>query len=85
MTIIPISPIIWATHRSRLGSISRYTGGNLYFYPGFNSSRVEDVTKFGMDMCRFLSNPLGLEAVLRVRATKGKRIPMFELDSKFPY
>lgn len=35
------------------------------------------MTKFGTDMCRFLGNPLGLEAVLRVRATKGKSISNF--------
>jgi protein transport protein SEC24 len=54
------------------GSVSKYTGGNLYFYPAFNASRMEDLTQFRMDLSTFLSNPIGLEAVLRVRATKGK-------------
>jgi protein transport protein SEC24 len=61
------------TFLSSKGSISRYTGGNMYVYPGFHSNRTENVTKFGTDLCRFLENPLGMEAVLRVRATKGNR------------
>ncbi|KAI3644225.1 hypothetical protein MP228_010389 [Amoeboaphelidium protococcarum] len=60
-----------------LSSAVRYTAGTVYYYPGFNSSRMEDTVKFTSEMQHFLSRPMGLEAVLRVRASKGIRIDAF--------
>jgi len=60
-----------------LSACSRFTGGACFFYPAFNAARMEDATKFGSEFSHFLSKPLGLEAVLRVRASKGIRMSAF--------
>lgn len=60
-----------------LSACSRYTAGACFFYPAFNAARSEDATKFGTEFSHFLSKPLGLEAVLRVRASKGIRMAAF--------
>ncbi|KAF2876341.1 COPII component protein [Massariosphaeria phaeospora] len=60
-----------------LSSLPRYTGGQTYFYPGWNAARVEDATKFAREFSDFLSSEIGLEAVLRVRATTGLRMNAF--------
>jgi len=54
------------------GSCPRYIGGQTYFYPAFNASRSEDALKFAHEFAEYLSSPIGLEAVMRVRASKGK-------------
>lgn len=56
---------------------SRYTAGSVYHYPGFNAIRPEDAFKFASELCHFLSRPMGMEAVLRVRCTKGLRCEAF--------
>lgn len=60
-----------------LTSLPRFTGGSIYFYPGFNASRAEDATKFSTELIRFLSKQIGLEAVLRIRATRGITVKGF--------
>ncbi|PSN64553.1 protein transport protein Sec24 [Corynespora cassiicola Philippines] len=60
-----------------LSSLPRYTGGNTWFYPGWNGARTEDVVKFAREFSDFLSSEIGLEAVLRVRATTGLRMNAF--------
>lgn len=60
-----------------LSGCARYTGGACFFYPAFNAARPEDATKFSSELAHFLSKPLGLEAVLRVRASKGVRMTTF--------
>ena len=57
--------------RSTTGAGPRFTGGSLYYYPGFNGGVKEDVVKFSTDYAHFISRPYGLEAVMRVRASKG--------------
>lgn len=52
----------------------KYTGGSLFNYPNFNGSCPEDCEKFGQEFTHFLASPLGLEAVLRIRATNGIKI-----------
>jgi protein transport protein SEC24 len=59
------------------GGACRYTAGSSYYYPGFNASREEDVTKFASELGHFLGRAVGLEAVLRIRASKGIRISAF--------
>jgi protein transport protein SEC24 len=60
-----------------LTGASRFTGGSMYYYPGFNSSRVEDSLKFSDEFGTFIGQGVGLEAVLRVRASKGVRSDAF--------
>jgi protein transport protein SEC24 len=54
------------------GCLPRYTGGQVYHYPGFNATRTEDVIKFGTEFATVLASPICLEAVIRVRASRGE-------------
>ena len=60
-----------------LSCLPRYTGGQTYFYPGWNAAREDDAVKFGTEFSSYLSSEIGLEAVLRVRATTGLRMSTF--------
>ena len=60
-----------------LSCLPRYTGGQTYFYPGWNAARSEDALKFMKEFSDFLSAEIGLEAVMRVRATTGLRMSGF--------
>ena len=60
-----------------LSSLPRYTGGQTYFYPGWNAARSEDAIKFATEFSDHLSSEIALEAVLRVRATTGLRMSAF--------
>ncbi|KAJ6017292.1 hypothetical protein N7451_000671 [Penicillium sp. IBT 35674x] len=60
-----------------LSNLPRYTGGQTYFYPGWNAARKEDAIKFAREFSDHLSSEIGLEAVLRVRATTGLRMSTF--------
>jgi protein transport protein SEC24 len=60
-----------------LSYVPRYTGGQTYFYPGWNAARSEDAIKFASEFSSYLSAEIGLEAVLRVRATTGLRMSAF--------
>ena len=52
----------------------RYTGGTEFYYPGFGAA---DFEKLAVDLSYLLSMEIGLEAVLRVRATRGVRIEAY--------
>ncbi|KAF1737075.1 Protein transport protein SEC24 [Beauveria bassiana] len=60
-----------------LSNLPRYTGGQTWFYPGWHASRPEDALKFASEFSDHLSSEIGLEAVLRVRATTGLRMNTF--------
>jgi protein transport protein SEC24 len=60
-----------------LSNLPRYTGGQTYFYPGWNAAREDDALKFAKEFSDYLSAEIGLEAVLRVRATTGLRMSTF--------
>ncbi|KAI0397502.1 hypothetical protein F5Y17DRAFT_414604 [Xylariaceae sp. FL0594] len=60
-----------------LSNLPRYTGGQTWFYPGFNAGRSEDAIKFASEFSDYLSSEIGLEAVLRVRASTGLRMSTF--------
>lgn len=60
-----------------LSNLPRYTGGQTYFYPGWNAAREDDAMKFAKEFSDYLSSEIGLEAVLRVRATTGLRMSTF--------
>ncbi|ORZ40436.1 hypothetical protein BCR44DRAFT_1174498 [Catenaria anguillulae PL171] len=60
-----------------LAAAPRFTGGNVYMYPGFHASRAPDVDKVRNELAHVLSRPLALETVLRVRASKGLRMSAY--------
>ena len=60
-----------------LSNLPRYTGGQTWFYPGWNAAREDDAMKFAKEFSDYLSAEIGLEAVLRVRATTGLRMNTF--------
>ena len=65
------------TDVASLSCLPRYTAGQTYLYPGFNASRPEDAIKFATEFGKLLAMPIGLEAVIRVRATRGIRMSAF--------
>lgn len=65
------------TDVATLGCLPRYTAGQTYLYPGFNASRSEDAIKFATEFGKVLAMPIGLEAVIRVRASRGIRMSAF--------
>ncbi|EIE85083.1 hypothetical protein RO3G_09793 [Rhizopus delemar RA 99-880] len=60
-----------------LSCIPHYTGGQTYYYPGFNASRTEDAIKFAHEFSELLAEQIGLEAVIRIRASRGLRMSAF--------
>ncbi|KAJ3076155.1 COPII subunit [Podochytrium sp. JEL0797] len=61
-----------------LTGLSRVTGGATYYYPTFNAhTNPHEVTKFDTELSNFFTRPLALEAVLRVRASKGIRMTRY--------
>lgn len=65
------------TDVATLSCLPRYTAGQTYLYPGFNASRGEDAIKFATEFGKSLASPIGLEAVIRVRASRGIRMSAF--------
>lgn len=61
-----------------LSCLPRYTAGQTYFYPAFNAARSEDALKFAHEFGEVLASPIGLEAVIRVRASRGLRMTGFD-------
>ncbi|KXS10725.1 hypothetical protein M427DRAFT_158893 [Gonapodya prolifera JEL478] len=60
-----------------LSGLAKHTGGSTYYYPGFSATRPDDAIKFATEFSHFLTKPLGLEAVLRVRASRGIKMTSF--------
>ncbi|KAN0084376.1 Sec23/Sec24 trunk domain containing protein [Tylopilus felleus] len=60
-----------------LACLPHYTSGQTFFYPAFNASRTEDAIKFAHEFGEVLAMPIMLEAVMRVRASKGLRMASF--------
>jgi len=58
-----------------LSPLSRYTNGQLWYFPNFEASRDGDTLQ--SDLTRALTRPIGFEAVMRVRASKGVKISAF--------
>lgn len=65
------------TDVATLAGLPRYTGGGTYFYPAFNAGRSEDALKFAHEFASVLAQPIALEAVMRVRASRGLRMSAF--------
>jgi protein transport protein SEC24 len=60
-----------------LSCVPHYTGGQTYYYPGFNASRTQDALKFAHEFSELLAEQIGLEAVIRIRASRGLRMSAF--------
>ncbi|KAG9029729.1 COPII subunit [Tulasnella sp. JGI-2019a] len=60
-----------------LGCLPHYTAGNTFFYPAFNATKSEDALKFAHEFGEILASPVALEAVIRVRASRGLRMATF--------
>lgn len=57
--------------------ISRHSGGNARFYPGFSDENTLEMWRFRTDLKRYLTRKIGFEAVMRVRCTRGLAITAF--------
>jgi len=57
--------------------LPHYTSGSTFFYPGFSAARPEDALKFASEFSAFLSSPVGLEALTRVRLSRGLHLSGF--------
>ncbi|KAF4564728.1 COPII subunit [Pleurotus pulmonarius] len=60
-----------------LACLPHYTSGQTYYYPGFNAAKSEDAIKFAREFGDVLAMPIMLEAVMRVRASRGLRMASF--------
>jgi len=60
-----------------LACLPHYTSGQTYYYPAFNAGRTEDAVKFAHEFGEVLATPIMLEAVMRVRASRGLRMASF--------
>ena len=65
------------TDVATLSSLPRYTGGQTYFYPAFTAAKSEDALKFAHEFGEILSHSIALEAVMRVRTSRGLKLSAF--------
>uniref|UniRef100_M4BN79 Gelsolin-like domain-containing protein n=1 Tax=Hyaloperonospora arabidopsidis (strain Emoy2) TaxID=559515 RepID=M4BN79_HYAAE len=63
------------TDIASMGSLSKYSAGQVYYYPAFNAKR--DGEKFSKELAHCLVRETAWEAVMRVRCTKGMRLANF--------
>ncbi|KAJ2721324.1 COPII subunit [Coemansia sp. Benny D115] len=57
--------------------LAHYTGGSVFHYPSFMATRKPEVERFTREFTQHLSAHVGLEAVLRIRASKGLRMTSY--------
>ncbi|XP_067928230.1 protein transport protein Sec24A-like isoform X2 [Watersipora subatra] len=61
-----------------IGGVARHSGGCIYAYPGLHATHnPAELERFEQDLRRYLVRKIGLEAVMRVRCTKGLSIHTF--------
>ncbi|KAE9406669.1 protein transporter SEC24 [Gymnopus androsaceus JB14] len=60
-----------------MSCLPHYTSGQTYYYPAFNAARAEDALKFAHEFGEVLAMPIMLEAIMRVRASRGLRMSSF--------
>lgn len=57
-----------------LSNLPRFTGGQTYFYPGWNASRAEDAVKLAHELGEHMAMEISLEAVMRVRCSSNLKM-----------
>ncbi|OMH84760.1 Protein transport protein SEC24 [Zancudomyces culisetae] len=57
--------------------LARYTGGSIFFYPSFIGTREPEVERFKNELLNHLGSVIALEAVFRVRASRGIRLSSY--------
>lgn len=57
-----------------IGNVCKYTGGSIFYYPGFNAGKAEDAVKLASDLSAFLAKEVCFESVIRIRASQGLAI-----------
>ncbi|KAI3460913.1 hypothetical protein Pfo_017576 [Paulownia fortunei] len=63
------------TDIASLGTLAKYTGGQVYYYPSFQSSIHKD--KLRHELTRDLTRETAWEAVMRIRCSKGVRFTSY--------
>jgi protein transport protein SEC24 len=63
------------TDIASIGFLPKFTGGQVYYYPGFTAARDSD--KFCSELMRCLSRETAFEAVMRIRMSKGFRVSSY--------
>jgi protein transport protein SEC24 len=56
---------------------AQVSSGQVYYYPGFHSNDTATRDRFVMDLIRYLTRPVGFEAVMRIRCTQGLGLHAF--------
>eukprot|EP00049_Salpingoeca_infusionum_P017496 m.353204 g.353204 ORF g.353204 m.353204 type:complete len:801 (+) comp16706_c0_seq1:2-2404(+) len=54
-----------------LRTLVRYGGGSLFYYPDFNAGNTSSAMRVRKTLTHYLTRPIGLEAVMRVRCSRG--------------
>ncbi|CCF60217.1 hypothetical protein KAFR_0J01510 [Kazachstania africana CBS 2517] len=57
-----------------LSNLSRYSGGQLHYYPNFSAN---DVTKFSREFSKHVSMDISIETVMRARGSRGIKMSSF--------
>ncbi|KAI9502982.1 hypothetical protein BX070DRAFT_225987 [Coemansia spiralis] len=60
-----------------LSGLARHTGGSQFYYPSFMATYNPEVERFTQEFSNHLGAQVGLEAVLRIRASKGLRMTSY--------
>lgn len=61
-----------------LSCISKFSGGEFKYYPSYHLDQYpEQVVRYCVDLKRYLTRKIGLEAVMRLRCTRGLSIHTF--------
>lgn len=60
-----------------LGTLAKYTGGQIYYYPGFSADKEGGAEKLFAEVSRNLTRETAWEAVMRIRCSKGLRVSAF--------
>ncbi|ELU09049.1 hypothetical protein CAPTEDRAFT_176588 [Capitella teleta] len=66
------------TDIATVAGISKYSGGCIYYYPGFHTvSSPAEADRFEGALRRYFTRKIGFEAVMRIRCTRGLSIHTF--------
>lgn len=58
-------------------NLSRYTGGQLHFYPGFTTANEMDSIKFSSEFGKHIAMDISMETVMRARGSRGIKMKQF--------